>query len=817
MVKADRSRFTKRAVLSAFLGTLAVWVMLGSSCGSAQKQKSQITLAQSNTVGVTDVAIARQIMHPGVKRFGINLSDQTFYDSGQMLKNFAFRNPGFEGETWQSILRCRTIADQTCVDDSIYSTWPAGFVDGASYEILSGSARGTRGTILHSDAARDGHGLPLKLSGLPRGLAPGDFLLIHQDKPGDAQAGWWTQTEHGAQLATEFKDLPSATPGRQALRVEAPGPDQRASISAYFDSTETRSFLQMRGRFRLAFKAKWLKGAKSIGVTVLRADKQHHPAPLLAEQTQLTPQWQSYSYDFQASEDGTARGTVGLSFDVHGGSILLDDVSLVPLGDARNSSPFRDEVVETLRLLHPGILRFMDNGTSFGSTLDDLISPPFGRRRAGHSPQQTLAEQIPIGLNESLQLAEVIGAEPWYCVPATTSPEEAANLIEFLAGPVNSRYGAKRAKLGHPAPWTSAFPVIHLELGNELWNGGDFAGAAIPNPHDYATRANAVFGAARHSVWFKPAAFDLILGGQAGNDWLTTQELSTSLEHDSTDFAPYLFAEMNDLSSDEAIFGPLFAQPEQEDVHGSSFTLATAARRAPHPAMPVIYEVNMGTTRSKNTGLAQADIDRVVPSIGAAIAVADHMLLMLRELGITSQCLFALPEYANRFTTPGNTAKTTPLWGAVIDMGGPTNLRRPVYYALQLMNNALLKDEMDVHLTGANPTWDQPASTNDNVVAGRQHLLQTFAYSDGADRSLILINLSRTAPLSVTFSGDAPRGVVKQQRLTSVRITDNNEQGARVSTESKTIKAPSADVAYSLPPFSITSLRWRADARGARP
>lgn len=803
--------------LAALLAFVAAWGTIRASCGSpGNRNPNKASITIPNADGVTDIAIGRTALHHDVKRFGINLSGQSFYDSGQMLKNFAFRNPGFEAETWQSVLRCETVASQTCIDNSLYSTWPAGFMDGASYEVLSGSAIGARGTLLHNDAAGAGHGLLLKLSDFPHGLAQGDFLLLRKEKQGNAQAGWWTQTEHGAQFATEFNDLPPDTSGRQALRVEAPGTEQSARLSAYFDSTETRSFLQMRGTFRLTFKAKSLNGVKSIGVTVARTDKKHQPAPFLSQHPQLSASWHNYSYDFQAAEDGSALGTIGLSFDIRGGSLLLDDVSLVPLGNPRNSSPFRDEVVETLQVLHPGILRFMDNGTSFGSTLDDLLSPPFGRRRAGHSPQQTTAEQIPIGLNESLQLAESIHAEPWYCLPATTSPEEAAHLIEFLAGPVSTRYGAKRAALGHPAPWTSAFPVIHLELGNEMWNSGDFPGASIPNPQAYAARANAVFGAARRSAWFKPATFDLILGGQAGNDWLTTEALKISTQHNSTDFAPYLFGEMNDLSSDEAIFGPMFAQPEQEDVHGSSFTLATAARQAPHPAIPVVYEVNMGTTRSTSTSLAQADIERVVPSVGAAIAVADHMLLMLRELGITSQCLFALPEYANQFTTPGDTHKTTPLWGSVIDMGGPTNLRRPAYYALQLINHALLKDELNLHLTGANPTWDQPASTNDKVIAGRQHLLQTFAFANGADRSLILINLSRTAPLAVTFSGDAPHGALQQQRLTSARITDNNEQGSNVRLESRAISAPGAGVPYSLPPFSITSLRWKADSPGVR-
>ena len=62
----------------------------------------------------------RRPLRTDVKRLGINLSGQTYYDSGQMLRNLVFRNPGFEGETWQSILHCKHITATTCTDDNNY-------------------------------------------------------------------------------------------------------------------------------------------------------------------------------------------------------------------------------------------------------------------------------------------------------------------------------------------------------------------------------------------------------------------------------------------------------------------------------------------------------------------------------------------------------------------------------------------------------------------------------------------------------------------------------------------------------------------------
>ncbi len=786
----------------------------------SQPASSPRAAGVAGPAAVTDISIGPEVLHANVQRFGINLSGQSFYDSGQMMKNLIFRNPGFEGETWQSYLHCKSADANTCTSDAASSAWPAGFLDGAQYEVVSGKAAGQAGTVRSSSSAAYGHGVTLDFASPAQGLADGDFVLIRMEKPGDAAAGWWTSTSGGATLATEFHDLAPGSAGKQALRIEASAPNQDASVSSYFDSSEGRSFLQLRGRFTLRFRARWLSGSRTLPVSLSRFDKARNAGhSFLHEDVELTPAWHDYSYSFNANEDGSALGTVGLTFSAHQNALLLDDVTLTAADSPGNPTAFRDEVVETLRELHPGVIRFMDNGTSLGSTLDDLLATPFARRRGGWRLNATSADAIPIGLHESLTLAQAIHADPWYTLPGTLSPAEMAHLIEYLAGPASSPYGAKRAALGQSAPWTSIFHTIHLEYGNEMWNEGDFAGEALPNPAVYTARVASVFSAAHASPWFKPAQFDLIAGAQAGNTWLTTEELKTDNHANSIDFAPYLFAQLNDASSKEAVFGAMFSEPERQDTpHGPAGhddgTMAEqvrVARNAAHPATPDIYEVNLAGNVSANNRITQAQINSIIPSIGGAVAVADHMLLMLRDLGITTQCLFALPEYANHFAEPDNANKTTPLWGAVIDMGGPTNLRRPTYLALQLMNQAFLRTELTTHVSGANPTWEQPASQNGPTPATRAHLIQTFAFAEGAKHSLILLNLSRTDALPVTFSGANPPGSsVTESRLTSKTITDTNEQQRTVATTTRPLNAFNPRAPYSLPPFSMTVLTWEA-------
>ena len=54
----------------------------------------------------TTIQIGTTSIQGPVKRLGINLGGQTSYDSAQMVKDHLFANPGFEGEIYQSIIRC---------------------------------------------------------------------------------------------------------------------------------------------------------------------------------------------------------------------------------------------------------------------------------------------------------------------------------------------------------------------------------------------------------------------------------------------------------------------------------------------------------------------------------------------------------------------------------------------------------------------------------------------------------------------------------------------------------------------------------------
>jgi alpha-L-arabinofuranosidase len=769
---------------------------------------------------VTNIVIDGSTKVSNAQRLGINLGGQTYYDSGQILRNLAFRNPGFEGETFRTILHCASATATSCTDTNIYAQWPANFVKGASLQFIYGHALGVTGTVSASTAASYSGkvGVTISFAKAAKTPATGDFVELQMSVPGNAQAGWWTSVSGGASFATDSTDLSPNSPGKQALGVNASGSGQSAEVVSYFDSYGGRSFVQLNGSYEITFRAKGTGGNKQLTITVERLQASG-TVIYFTRTILLTSAWQDYSFSFSAAEAGNSIGTAALKFDVSQGSLLLDDVTLTAASNSENPTAFRNEVVSTLEALHPGIIRYEDsNGAGLGGSIDNAIAPPFARVRTAYSEQETERDDITIGLEEFLELCKTVGANPWYNVPVGVSPAEMENLIEFLGGSASTPYGAKRAALGQTAPWTSVFPKIYLELGNEVWNDAYFHGAAMQDPIAYGNHAATIFSAARSSSSYNSGIFNLILGSWAAVPYWTSTEMANSGSYDTVDAAPYLFNSFNDSSSNEAIFGPMFAQPESVDsvstgtMHQQAVAASASGVSNVKPAALAVYEVQLSAV----TGIAsQASVNAVVPSLGAGLTVVEHMLLMMRDLGVTVQNVFALPEYTNLFTNTASSASaTTPLFGAVVDMGGQTNLRRPLFLAEQLANSAILPYLLTTTVSGANPTWNQALSTNDNIQLTGAHEIQVFAFSDGGNkRSIIAFNLSRTQSLPVEATGaGAPSEVpVSISLLTSTNLTDTNEASAKVAVQTETVSGfPAGTVAY-LPPYSMFVLQWNVD------
>jgi alpha-L-arabinofuranosidase len=205
--------------------------------------------------------------------------------------------------------------------------------------------------------------------------------------------------------------------------------------------------------------------------------------------------WTTRTATLQPSHtDGKARLAVLLEGK---GALDLDFVSLFPRQTWKNRpGGLRADMVQALADLRPGFLRFPGGCIVEGSVLDRRYEwkktiGPVERRpllinrwnyEFVHRPAPDYYQSFGLGFFEYFQLCEDLGAEPlpilncgMACqfnsgelVPLDQLQpyiQDALDLIEFANGPVDSEWGAKRAALGHPAP----FGLKMLGVGNEQW------------------------------------------------------------------------------------------------------------------------------------------------------------------------------------------------------------------------------------------------------------------------------------------------------------------------------------------------------------
>ena len=746
----------------------------------------------------TNIQISNAVVQSSTRRLGINLGDQSYWDSGQMMKNLVFTNPGFEGLKYRVILHCTAVTASTCVDDNGYNGQPTGYWAGASFLVITGNAYGASGIVVTNTQSATSCGScgPTIQFGQNVNMAIGDYVEVSKYFPGAGDAGWWDDTKNGGTITTESNDLSSETSGKQALLLSASGSSQQAIVTQYFDSYSKLSFIQLNGSFEVTFRAKGVGGNNQLYVNVIRSTP--GASPFLSQTVALTDSWKDYQLTFNASETGSAVGTVALGFTAAGASVELDDVSL----DQTNSSPsnptvFRDDVVNALKQLNPGTIRMMAAGAALGSDIPNQLQVPFGRYRAGFNADAVTEANVAYGIHEFLQLCQTVGADPWMTIPTSTTPQEMTDFIQYLTGNGSDSFSALRIARGQTAPWTSVFNKIHIELGNETWNG-DFKGESMALA-GYPQWANHLFAVARQTSGYLPSKFDLVLDGWSQVPWYDTQLLLVSTQHDSIDMAPYLMYSLNN-EPQATMFGAMMAEPEMFELPGGEVNqIVTGAQTAPTPTAVSVYEENIGSMVGSPT---QAQLDALAPSVAAGVATADHMLQMMR-LGVQYQNTFSLPQFAFK-RSDGLTVK---LWGTVIDMG-TTNRRRPQFLTQALANSVIGGNMLQTTQSGANPTWNQPLSS-DSVQLNGAHYLQSFAFLDGSTASTVLFNLNLTNALPVTFSGpNAPTGTVQMSQVTSTNMTDNNETSLVVQPTTRTLSAFNPAATLSLPPFSMTVLKW---------
>ncbi len=270
------------------------------------------------------------------------------------------------------------------------------------------------------------------------------------------------------------------------------------------------------GEYTLSFYAR--RGAGDInGLTASLVGQRGESLGQVAV-SGFTNEWKKYTAVVKAT--GT-QNKAHLKLVLNGtGTVDLDVVSLYPK-DTWNKRPngLRTDLVQLLKDMKPGFLRFPGGCIVEGRTLSERYQwketigdvtarlPMINRwnMEFRHRSTPDYYQSFGLGFFEYFQLSEDIGAEPLPILNvgmacqynsgelapmgsasakggpnagdaaphnhATDDPsldvfiQDALDLIEFANGPATSPWGAKRAAMGHPAP----FNLKMIGVGNEQW------------------------------------------------------------------------------------------------------------------------------------------------------------------------------------------------------------------------------------------------------------------------------------------------------------------------------------------------------------
>jgi alpha-L-arabinofuranosidase len=831
---------------------LAGWLMLVSCTAQGCRPSAQTLRGQPDSQPATSssaflgaqarshsahaptvIGVSNTVVTSRVRHFGMNLGHDNFWDS--VLTKNRIKNGGFEGVRYRQIARGPGGDAQSFYDWHDYTfyhrsddnqlsnrTWLDVF-RGAKAWVLAGDRRWSPETILRVEHA--------KFPGRPQEPERLRFVLSHRGPVVGASGGQslgevgmliekvddtvgyvgqhgdplWAFASARATITTASRDLPPNSTGKVVAVLAAPGSETARLVYPLAPNGLT----DPNGMWRVSF---WAKGDGRLSYGAGGWDPPAKPVPIAA-----TGDWRRFE-GVPLVVDRYTPGALNLHLSVTGGTVKLDDVVAYKEGD-RNPTAFRDDVVSALKKLQPGSLRYLFEG---GDSVDDalkpvqermafsfqrnLVPPTGGIPWPSHPKTNGQAAFLDIGLAEFLGLCEEIRAAPWYCVSGTIFPEEIEHLMEYLAGPSTSPYGLIRAKLGHPRPWTEAFDAIYIEIGNEAWNWGPpWAYGGWNGPEYWRT----LFERARRVLDRYPGAKRKVrfqIGAQNYNVWLGAQLVERhGAAADGYAIAPYVIHGMTDAQArldDTELLSWAYGEMWHADTGGPMQAVRDMIAKSASPQLEVtVYEVNHHVTG----GPAPAEPrNRIVTSIGGALNVIAHMLLMLERYQVRTQNFFNLFQQKH-----GGVG----LWGSVLSARPGQERYRPTFLALELANQVLDGDLVKVATAGENRTFHVALQHEQEKLNVDVPYVLAFATRSADARGLIVINLHPTDQIPVRLELPVPvaNGTATMWRMTGTHATANNELGhaPEVLVEQSSVHDFAPGYQHQLAPHSMTVWKWR--------
>ncbi len=294
----------------------------------------------------------------------------------------------------------------------------------------------------------------------------------------------WDLVRKGDAVA-EYKAVKNDGPSKalnnsQKLTVTTASPGNEAGLS---NTGYWGMGLKPRTEYKGSFYAKVEDAA--IGPVMARLVSDNTGAVVAEAKVDVkTGGWAQYTYAMTTTAAANGSANHLELVVAHPGTISFQLVSLFPPTFNNQPNGFRPELMERMAALHPHFLRLPGGNYLEGDTLKDwfnwkeTIGPIVDR--PGHQAPWTYWSTDGMGLYEMLEWCEDLHIEPVLAVYAGYSlrhvhvdpgkdlqpyVDAAVDEVEFLTGDSSTKWGAERAKLGHPAP----FPLHYIEIGNEDW------------------------------------------------------------------------------------------------------------------------------------------------------------------------------------------------------------------------------------------------------------------------------------------------------------------------------------------------------------
>jgi alpha-N-arabinofuranosidase len=318
----------------------------------------------------------------------------------------------------------------------------------------------------------------------------------------------WTVVTQGSSkaLLKNVNDAPGAAlTNSLAVQIEAGSSENQAGVAndGYWGMA-VRPSTPYKGSF-------YTKASVEERATVLLVANETAKVLAKAEISVAGDAWKQYSFSMQTGADisPSAENHLEILFD-HPGVVQLQLVSLFPPTYHDRANGNRPDLMKMMAEMHPAFLRLPGGNYLEGEHIKDRFDwkrtiGPLVDRPTHYGPWGYQSSDG-MGLLEYLEWCEDLKIEPVLAVYAGYSLsgehvsgkdlepfiQDALDEIEYVNGDASTKWGAVRAKNGHPAP----FPLHYVEIGNE-----DFEAKAQGTYEERFSRFAAAIRAKYHATY----------------------------------------------------------------------------------------------------------------------------------------------------------------------------------------------------------------------------------------------------------------------------------------------------------------------------